>query len=187
MRAARAPAARAGRTAAAPGAPQCRLPACTLARRAAPPAAAAPRAAPHAPHAPPAAAPACSAAVAPQRLCSARRTLRRGAACVAAAAAAAAPSAAEAESAVYGALRRIIDPDFGADIVECGFVKELRCDAATGDVSFVLELTTPVRTRARVLLLLWRRVRVCGGCAVGVGVLARVWRQRLCVGAWHRR
>jgi metal-sulfur cluster biosynthetic enzyme len=176
MRAAPAPAARAGRTAASPGALQCRLPACSLARRAAPPAAAcAPRAAPHAPHAPHAP-PACAAGAAPQRLAS-RRTLRRGA-CVAAAAAAAAPSAGDAESAVYAALRRIIDPDFGADIVECGFVKELRCDAATGDVSFVLELTTPVRPCAgregaggAAALGAGRRR---GACAARVGVHARV-------------
>jgi metal-sulfur cluster biosynthetic enzyme len=72
---------------------------------------------------------------------------------------------------VYAALRRIIDPDFGADIVECGFVKELRCDAAAGDVSFVLELTTPVRQRAaaarmpaaRVLRVAWQR-RGCQRC-----------------------
>jgi hypothetical protein len=61
------------------------------------------------------------------------------------AAAAALPSAAEAEAEVYTALRRIIDPDFNADIVECGFVKELACDVAAGHVSFILELTTPVR------------------------------------------
>lgn len=45
---------------------------------------------------------------------------------------------------MYGQLRRIVDPDFGADIVECGFVKGLTADAATGVVAFTLELTTPV-------------------------------------------
>ena len=61
------------------------------------------------------------------------------------AAAVAAPPAADAEAAVYAALRHVIDPDFGADIVECGFVKDLRVDGVSGRVSFVLELTTPVR------------------------------------------
>lgn len=40
-----------------------------------------------------------------------------------------------------GALRRIVDPDFGEDIVACGFVKDLTID--DGNVSFKLELTTP--------------------------------------------
>lgn len=40
-------------------------------------------------------------------------------------------------------LRRIIDPDFGEDIVSCGFVKDMNIDSATGAVSFTLELTTP--------------------------------------------
>ncbi|KAG0504443.1 hypothetical protein KC19_3G021300 [Ceratodon purpureus] len=44
---------------------------------------------------------------------------------------------------VLGALSQIIDPDFGTDIVSCGFVKELSIDQATGQVSFQLELTTP--------------------------------------------
>jgi metal-sulfur cluster biosynthetic enzyme len=46
---------------------------------------------------------------------------------------------------VYAQLRRIVDPDFGADIVECGFVKQMSVNAGTGAVSFTLELTTPVR------------------------------------------
>lgn len=41
------------------------------------------------------------------------------------------------------ALRNVIDPDFGEDIVACGFVKDLVVDTATGSVSFRLELTTP--------------------------------------------
>lgn len=45
--------------------------------------------------------------------------------------------------AVLTQLRRIIDPDFGEDIVSCGFVKDMNIDAATGAVSFTLELTTP--------------------------------------------
>ena len=85
--------------------------------------------------------------------------LRAFAAC--SAAAAALPSAAEAEAAVYTALRRIIDPDFGADIVECGFVKELACDVAAGHVSFVLELTTPVRRAAAMT----RAAAAAGACA----------------------
>lgn len=44
---------------------------------------------------------------------------------------------------VLSALRRIIDPDFGEDIVSCGFVKSLNIDSASGAVSFTLELTTP--------------------------------------------
>lgn len=39
-------------------------------------------------------------------------------------------------------LRNIIDPDFGEDIVSCGFVKHLDIDA-TGNVNLTLELTTP--------------------------------------------
>jgi metal-sulfur cluster biosynthetic enzyme len=48
-----------------------------------------------------------------------------------------------ASEAVLSALRRIIDPDFGEDIVSCGFVKALNIDTASGAVSFTLELTTP--------------------------------------------
>ena len=40
-------------------------------------------------------------------------------------------------------LARIIDPDFGQDIVSCGFVKGLEVDPRTGQVTFALELTTP--------------------------------------------
>jgi ATP-binding protein involved in chromosome partitioning len=47
------------------------------------------------------------------------------------------PSPAE----VLDALRPIVDPDLGKDIVELGFVKNLRIDA--GCVSFEIELTTP--------------------------------------------
>uniref|UniRef100_A0A803MQ42 Fe-S cluster assembly factor HCF101, chloroplastic n=1 Tax=Chenopodium quinoa TaxID=63459 RepID=A0A803MQ42_CHEQI len=49
----------------------------------------------------------------------------------------------EAESDVLKALSQIIDPDFGTDIVSCGFVKDLQIDEASGEVSFRLELTTP--------------------------------------------
>lgn len=41
------------------------------------------------------------------------------------------------------ALSRIVDPDFGMDIVACGFVKDMRIDGGSGAVSFRLELTTP--------------------------------------------
>ena len=41
------------------------------------------------------------------------------------------------------ALSRIIDPDFGMDIVACGFVKDLTIDGGSGRVAFRLELTTP--------------------------------------------
>ncbi|KAF6266708.1 P-loop containing nucleoside triphosphate hydrolase protein [Scenedesmus sp. NREL 46B-D3] len=44
---------------------------------------------------------------------------------------------------VLSALRRIIDPDFGEDIVSCGFVKDLSIDQGSGAVGFTLELTTP--------------------------------------------
>ena len=47
------------------------------------------------------------------------------------------------EAEVLDQLRRIEDPDLGADIVACGFVKGLVVDGATGEVAFALELTTP--------------------------------------------
>ncbi|KAF7152814.1 hypothetical protein RHSIM_Rhsim01G0091800 [Rhododendron simsii] len=52
-------------------------------------------------------------------------------------------SATEATSDVLKALSQIIDPDFGTDIVSCGFVKDLHVNEASGEVSFRLELTTP--------------------------------------------
>ncbi|KAK9817738.1 hypothetical protein WJX72_001464 [[Myrmecia] bisecta] len=47
------------------------------------------------------------------------------------------------EGQVLKALSRILDPDFGMDIVACGFVKDMQIDTAAGSVSFRLELTTP--------------------------------------------
>ncbi|KAM7259424.1 hypothetical protein ACFE04_015165 [Oxalis oulophora] len=47
------------------------------------------------------------------------------------------------ENDVLQALSQIIDPDFGTDIVSCGFVKDLHIDQTSGEVSFRLELTTP--------------------------------------------
>ena len=47
------------------------------------------------------------------------------------------------EGEVLLALSRIIDPDFGMDIVACGFVKDMLIDGGSGAVSFRLELTTP--------------------------------------------
>ncbi|XP_029118741.1 fe-S cluster assembly factor HCF101, chloroplastic isoform X2 [Elaeis guineensis] len=44
---------------------------------------------------------------------------------------------------VLKALSQIIDPDFGTDIVSCGFVKDLTFDETLKEVSFRLELTTP--------------------------------------------
>ena len=41
------------------------------------------------------------------------------------------------------ALRRIIDPDLGKDVVDCGFVRDLRIDRQSGGVDFTLRLTTP--------------------------------------------
>jgi metal-sulfur cluster biosynthetic enzyme len=46
------------------------------------------------------------------------------------------------EADVLAALRNVIDPDFGEDIVNCGFIKDLRITDG-GDVTFTLELTTP--------------------------------------------
>ncbi|KAI8476449.1 MAG: P-loop containing nucleoside triphosphate hydrolase protein [Monoraphidium minutum] len=54
-----------------------------------------------------------------------------------------APVAAAPADQVLAQLRRIIDPDFGEDIVACGFVKDMQIDGASGAVSFTLELTTP--------------------------------------------
>lgn len=42
----------------------------------------------------------------------------------------------EAESDVLKALSQIIDPDFGTDIVSCGFVKDLLVDDASGEVFY---------------------------------------------------
>jgi metal-sulfur cluster biosynthetic enzyme len=36
-----------------------------------------------------------------------------------------------------------MDPDFGMNIVECGFVKDMAINDASGTVAFRLELTTP--------------------------------------------
>lgn len=47
------------------------------------------------------------------------------------------------EGEVLAALSRIIDPDFGMNIVDCGFIKDLAVDGEAGSVSFRLELTTP--------------------------------------------
>ncbi|RZC71659.1 hypothetical protein C5167_034864 [Papaver somniferum] len=47
------------------------------------------------------------------------------------------------EKDVLKALSQIIDPDFGTDIVSCGFVKDLDINEEAGEVSFRLELTTP--------------------------------------------
>ncbi|GLJ15317.1 hypothetical protein SUGI_0251130 [Cryptomeria japonica] len=44
---------------------------------------------------------------------------------------------------VLKALSQIIDPDFGTDIVSCGFVKDIELDEISGEVSFRLKLTTP--------------------------------------------
>lgn len=45
------------------------------------------------------------------------------------------------ESQVLDAMRHIIDPDFGKDIVSLGFIKDIRIDGGT--VAFTVELTTP--------------------------------------------
>lgn len=46
----------------------------------------------------------------------------------------AAASTGTAESDVLKALSQIIDPDFGTDIVSCGFVKDLEIDEILGKV-----------------------------------------------------
>ena len=46
------------------------------------------------------------------------------------------------EGDVLGALRQVVDPDLGQDIVTCGFVKSLFIEPG-GQVAFTLELTTP--------------------------------------------
>lgn len=71
--------------------------------------------------------------------CSSKRAARL--ACRASAEAVAPVQSKEGE--VLGALSRIMDPDFGMNIVECGFIKDLFIDAGAGSVSFRLELTTP--------------------------------------------
>ena len=48
-----------------------------------------------------------------------------------------------AQDQVLAALENVIDPDFGASIVACQFVKDLIIDEQTGSVAFNLELTTP--------------------------------------------
>ena len=53
------------------------------------------------------------------------------------------PALQSAETQVLAALSTIIDPDFGMNIVDCGFIKDLAADLSTGTVSFRLELTTP--------------------------------------------
>eukprot|EP00271_Cylindrocystis_brebissonii_P007210 TRINITY_DN20476_c0_g1_i1.p1 TRINITY_DN20476_c0_g1~~TRINITY_DN20476_c0_g1_i1.p1 ORF type:complete len:599 (+),score=109.66 TRINITY_DN20476_c0_g1_i1:287-2083(+) len=47
------------------------------------------------------------------------------------------------EAEVLAQLARIIDPDFGTDIVSCGFIKDMQIDAGEGVVAFQIELTTP--------------------------------------------
>ena len=51
---------------------------------------------------------------------------------------------ATAEKDVLGALSTIIDPDFGMDIVACGFVKDMEIDTITGKVcmriKFILKI-----------------------------------------------
>ena len=45
------------------------------------------------------------------------------------------------ETEVKNALRRVLDPDLGRDIVSLGFVKDVRIDG--GKVAVKIELTTP--------------------------------------------
>lgn len=50
------------------------------------------------------------------------------------AASASAVSSQTAETDVLKSLSQIIDPDFGTDIVSCGFVKDLNANKALGEV-----------------------------------------------------
>ena len=52
------------------------------------------------------------------------------------AAGASATSIGTAEGNVLKALSQIIDPDFGTDIVSCGFVKDMLIDEASGEVTW---------------------------------------------------
>jgi metal-sulfur cluster biosynthetic enzyme len=45
------------------------------------------------------------------------------------------------EAEVLTQLRKVIDPDFGEDIVTCGFIKNLAING--GSVEVTVELTTP--------------------------------------------
>jgi Mrp family chromosome partitioning ATPase len=76
-----------------------------------------------------------------------RRTRSQAAILRASEAANSAPELSVADAALHAevldALRVIVDPDLGQDIVTLGFIKELQLDASTGLVSFCVELTTP--------------------------------------------
>ncbi|EFN59981.1 hypothetical protein CHLNCDRAFT_133105 [Chlorella variabilis] len=54
-----------------------------------------------------------------------------------------APAVVSKEGEVRAALSPIIDPDFGMNIVDGGFFKDLAVDGEAGSVAFRLELTTP--------------------------------------------
>lgn len=54
-----------------------------------------------------------------------------------------APELLSKEGEVLAALSRIMDPDFGMNVVDCGFIKDLAIDGGAGAVSFRMELTTP--------------------------------------------
>ncbi|PMP94112.1 MAG: chromosome partitioning protein, partial [Nitrososphaera sp.] len=45
------------------------------------------------------------------------------------------------EDEVLAALRKVVDPDLGKDVVSLGWIKDLKIDGGT--VSFTLTLTTP--------------------------------------------
>lgn len=57
-----------------------------------------------------------------------------------------------AESEVLKALSQIIDPDFGTDIVSCGFVKDLLVDYNLGEVLKTLHSDLPVCLRNILLI-----------------------------------
>jgi metal-sulfur cluster biosynthetic enzyme len=80
-------------------------------------------------------------------------------------------------------LRRIIDPDFGEDIVSCGFVKELDIDPQGGRVSFTLELTTPAcPVKDQFKREAQQYVQVGGGGVEGPGVVQSTIRAGVCGG-----
>ncbi|ONM19004.1 Fe-S cluster assembly factor HCF101 chloroplastic [Zea mays] len=119
----------------------------------------------------------------PHRACRRRRRVTRSASSGAASATVA--SVDDAKKDVLIALSQIIDPDFGTDIVSCGFIKDLEVSEALEEVSFRLELTTPacpikdeasasVRTegergrRSTSMGQEGRRHNVCATCTAGI-------------------
>ena len=70
------------------------------------------------------------------------------------------PSSAKAtaEKDVLGALSTIIDPDFGMDIVACGFVKDLEIDTVTGKVCMHVKFVLKIIPSYVVSIVLYHQV-----------------------------